>query len=52
MKTNMDIRRIFRNSVRLYFAPITGAIKEVRSEMNRIHREQHQQVSSPDKQRV
>jgi len=41
MKPKIDMRRIFRNSVRLYFAPLTGAYKEVRSEMKRISREQH-----------
>lgn len=42
MKTN--IRKIFRNSVRLYFAPLTGAFKAVRNETNRISREQHRQA--------
>jgi len=42
MKTNMNIRKIFRNSVRLYFAPLTGAYHAVCRELNRIHREQHQ----------
>lgn len=41
MKTKTNIRKIFRNSVRLYFAPLTGAFKAVRSESNRISREQH-----------
>lgn len=30
-----DIKRIFLSSLRLYFAPLVGAIKEVRSEMQR-----------------
>lgn len=41
--TQSNLRRVFRNSVRLYFAPITGAIKEVRRELDRISREQHRQ---------
>lgn len=41
MKTTINIRKIIRNSVRLYFAPLTGAYKAVRSEANRISREQH-----------
>jgi hypothetical protein len=43
----LDIRRIFKNSVRLYFAPITGAFKAVRSESRRISREQHRQTVKP-----
>jgi len=46
MKTKTNIRRIVRNSVRLYFAPITGAFKAVRGEMNRISREQHKETGS------
>lgn len=42
MKTKTNIRRIIRNSIRLYFAPITGAVKAVRTEVNRINREQHE----------
>jgi len=43
MKTKTNIRKIFRNSVRLYFAPLTGAIRAIRSESSRISREQHRQ---------
>lgn len=41
MKAQSNFRRIFRNSVRLYFAPLTGAYKAVCSELDRISREQH-----------
>jgi hypothetical protein len=41
MKTKIDMRRIIRNSVRLYFAPLTGIYKEVRCELRRISREQY-----------
>ena len=41
MKTKTNFKRIIVNSIRLYFAPITGAFKAVRSELNRISREQH-----------
>jgi hypothetical protein len=40
----LDLRRILKNSVRLYFAPITGAYRAVRNEANRISREQHRQT--------
>jgi hypothetical protein len=33
MTGDLSIRRIFRNSFRVYFAPITGAIKGIRAEM-------------------
>ncbi|MDR2195737.1 MAG: hypothetical protein LBE50_03940 [Gallionellaceae bacterium] len=40
MKTTINLRRVFRDSVRLYFAPLTGAFNAVRSESRRISREQ------------
>jgi hypothetical protein len=46
MKTKLNVRRIIRNSVRLYFAPLTGAYKAVRSETNRISREQHKESNN------
>jgi hypothetical protein len=36
MMTKSNLRRIIRNSIRLYFAPLTGAYKAVRSELQRI----------------
>lgn len=50
MKSKSNIRKIVRNSVRLYFAPLTGAFKAVRSETNRISREQHRETSSQNTQ--
>ncbi len=35
MTGDLSIRQIFRNSFRVYFAPITGAIKGIRVEMRR-----------------
>lgn len=35
MKSPVNLRRVFRNSVRLYFAPLTGAFKGVREEVVR-----------------
>ena len=48
MKTTMNIRKIFRNSVRLYFAPLTGAVRAVRYEWRRIEK-QHQRESHQNK---
>jgi len=42
MKTRSNFQRIFRNAVRLYFAPLTGAYKEVCSELDRISREREE----------
>jgi hypothetical protein len=39
MTARIDFVRIFKNSVRLYFAPLTGAIRGVRKELRRIDRE-------------
>jgi hypothetical protein len=41
MKTGqtLSIRRIFKNSVRMYFAPLTGAFKGVQAELRRSDRE-------------
>ncbi len=46
MKTKTNFKRIFKNSIRLYFAPLTGAYKEVRSELARISSEQHKDEGS------
>jgi len=35
MKTTFNFRRVLRDSVRLYFAPLTGAYKGVRDEVAR-----------------
>lgn len=45
MKRTTNIRKIFMDSVRLYFAPLTGAIKGVRSEALRISRQQHKETN-------
>jgi hypothetical protein len=36
MRITKQIRRIMRDSIRMYCAPITGAIKGIRAEFNRI----------------
>ena len=40
MKTSLNHRKIFRDSLRMYFAPLVGAYKAVVSEMQRIDREE------------
>ncbi len=35
MTTEINIRRVFMNSVRVYFAPLTGAYKGIREELRR-----------------
>ena len=39
MKRRSNLKRIFRNALSLYFAPLTGAYKAVRDELDRINRE-------------
>ena len=41
MKTGhtLNVRRIFKDSVRMYFAPLTGAVKGVQSEFRRSDQE-------------
>lgn len=36
--TRSDMPRFFRNSLRMYFAPVTGAIRGVHREMRRAYR--------------
>lgn len=36
MKSNLNLKRIARDSIRMYFAPLTGAYKGIRDEMRRI----------------
>lgn len=35
----IDIKKVFRDSLRLYFAPIVGAVKAVMAEIKRFERE-------------
>ena len=44
MSVKIDHKRIFNNSLRLYFAPLVGAIKEVRAEMRRMERQRNADV--------
>lgn len=36
MKLNEDLRRVMGDSVRTYFAPLTGAYKGIRQELRRV----------------
>lgn len=35
----IDIRKVFNNSLRLYFAPLVGAVRAVMAEIKRFDRE-------------
>ena len=39
MKQQTQVRRVMRDSIRMYFAPLTGAFKGVRAEWHRADRE-------------
>ncbi|CAJ0804211.1 MULTISPECIES: hypothetical protein [Ralstonia] len=39
MKSQINVRRVFRDSLRMYFAPLTGAFKGIRAELRRTDRE-------------
>ena len=39
MKQPAQMRRVMRDSIRMYFAPLTGAIKGIRAELHRADRE-------------
>ena len=39
MRRPIQYRRIFRDSIWMYFAPLAGAIKGIRAEMRRVDRE-------------
>ncbi|MBC7380171.1 MAG: hypothetical protein H7346_22410 [Burkholderiaceae bacterium] len=39
MKLPINVRHVLRDSIRIYFAPLTGAIKGIRSELHRVDRE-------------
>ena len=44
MDSHLNLRRIFRRSVRLYSAPIVGAYKGIRDEFRRIDAEDDEQT--------
>lgn len=46
VKQKIQVKRIVRDSIRVYFAPLVGAYKGIRSEMRRAQRqvERHRQV--------
>lgn len=39
MKQPIQMRRVLRDSIRMYFAPLVGAFKGIRVELNRADRE-------------
>lgn len=48
--SKIDHKRIFKNSQRLFFAPLVGAFKEVRAEMRRIERQRNADQRPPAKE--
>lgn len=49
MKSTINVRRVLKDSVRMYFAPLTGAFKGVREEYCRRDREIARRVSEESK---
>lgn len=39
MKQSIQVRRVLRDSIRMYFAPLAGAFKGIRAELHRADRE-------------
>lgn len=39
MKQSMQMRRVMRDSIRVYFAPLTGAFKGIKAELHRADRD-------------
>lgn len=46
MKTKLPLRRLLKDSIRMYFAPLTGAYKGIRSEFQRVDAEIKRQRTS------
>ena len=46
MKIRLSFRRILKDSVQLYFAPITGAAKGIRDEFRRIDQQIDQRADA------
>lgn len=51
VKTTIHVRRVMRDSLRMYFAPLTGAIKGIRAELQRTDRaiERHHRAETQPK---
>lgn len=43
MRNSLNVKRIMRDSVRMYFAPLTGAYKGIRDELKRLEAESDRQ---------
>jgi hypothetical protein len=46
MKQPMQVRRIMRDSIRIFFAPLTGAFKGIGSQLKRADRDIRRRRSS------
>ena len=53
MQSSIVLRRILRDSIRMYFAPLTGAIKGIRAEWRQADLEaaQHRQEEAESNRR-
>lgn len=49
MKSTINVRRVLKGSIRMYFAPLTGAFKGVREELRRADGEIAKRVSEDSK---
>jgi hypothetical protein len=49
MKNTIKVRRVVRDSIRMYFAPLTGAFKGIRSELQRTDREIERRRAAEEK---
>ena len=45
MMTTSNLKRILRDSLRIYFAPLVGAVRQMRYELRRVDRETRQKAS-------
>lgn len=51
MKQPIQVRRVMRDSIRMYFAPLAGAFKGIRAELHRADRaaQRHRSAELPAK---
>ena len=49
MKSTLHVRRVMRHSIRMYFAPLTGAVKGIRAELSRVDPEVQRNRSAESK---
>ena len=54
MKKSIQVRRVMQDSIRMYFAPLTGAFKGIRAELHRADRQiqRHRNLESQAKKDI